>query len=591
VNVFLHGANGALVCMLAFHLTKRRDTAWLAGASFTVCAVLTEAVSGVVGISDVLSASGALLALLALTLRLSWMPVCVLFATLFGLYCKESALCCVALVPMVALLTSHILHPLRPRRWAYTLLSFAAAALAFVFYVEARRRAFPAPLPAEISIDATRGTSAPHRAFAAVLRWYAQPSLPKDPLNNPLVNADSAHRLGGALRVYFRGLSQLAFPYPLSGDYSAPQEPIPDTLRSTPIVLGLFALVLPLPFAIWGFVRAVRHRMPGVFGMPRSARRKGEALLGLAALVAVVGTTLPFVMTIPKRAAWIATGSVVAATCLVLVAWRRRRNATATEEDSQLAWYSEYAYPDLIPVFAAAFLWIALSYFPVSNIPVLLPTVRAERFWYFPAIASSLLFGIAFSALLRRWPKGTFKHRVSLGGIFLFFGIQIVCARRHANDYTDDLAFWDATRRAVPRSAKAHLNYSVMKGARGDLDTRFESSKIALELAPSWPMASVYLGDTLCRMHRTSEAWPHYARGFSLAPNDVNLVALALQCLWDEKALGAESETRKALEGVKDEHTGSWVQYLANDILENGEEHNGVEAKYRPRGYNEGPKE
>jgi hypothetical protein len=37
-------------------------------------------------------------------------------------------------------------------------------------------------------------------------------------------------------------------------------------------------------------------------------------------------------------------------------------------------------------------------------------------------------------------------------------------------------------------------------------------------------------------------------------------------------------------------HPGSWLAYLAYDILENGEEYKGVQPKYRPRGYNEGPK-
>src|SRR5262249_48781431 len=145
--------------------------------------------------------------------------------------------------------------------------------------------------------------------------------------------------------------------------------------------------------------------------------------------------------------------------------------------------------------------------------------------------------------------------------------------------------------KAVPRSAKAHLNYSVMKGARGDLNARLAANETALELAPQWPMASIYLGDTLCRLHRAPEAWPHYAKGFDLAPNDVNLVALALQCLWDEKMLGEDSDVRSKLDAMKDKYPGTWVQYLGSDILEHGEEHNGVDPKYRPRGYNEGPKE
>ena len=49
---------------------------------------------------------------------------------------------------------------------------------------------------------------------------------------------------------------------------------------------------------------------------------------------------------------------------------------------------------------------------------------------------------------------------------------------------------------------------------------------------------------------------------------------------------------RTARENVDDLiDPGSWVEYLGKDVLEHGEEHNGVDPKYRPRGYNEGPKE
>jgi hypothetical protein len=127
-----------------------------------------------------------------------------------------------------------------------------------------------------------------------------------------------------------------------------------------------------------------------------------------------------------------------------------------------------------------------------------------------------------------------------------------------------------------------------MTGARGHLDTRLEESWIAVRLAPSWPMAHIYLGDTFCRLHRTGEAWPHYVDGFKLAPNDSNLIALSLQCLWDEGAIDGHSDELMAL---GDEHSGTWLDYLAKDIVQHGAEHGGVEPKYRPRGYNEGPKD
>jgi hypothetical protein len=103
-------------------------------------------------------------------------------------------------------------------------------------------------------------------------------------------------------------------------------------------------------------------------------------------------------------------------------------------------------------------------------------------------------------------------------------------------------------------------------------------------------MASVYMGDTLCRMHRAPEAVPHYLRGFALGPNEMSLIALGMQCLWDEQQLNDDSAVRGELQDAADRYPGSWLKYLVDDTLSNGTEYKGVNPKYRPRGYNEGPK-
>ena len=535
VNVLLHGVNGALVAIIVQKTTKDRTTAWLAGSIFVAAAVLTEAVSGVVGIADVLGALGVLLALVALALPLRWMPLGVLAATLYGLFSKESALCIVPLAPFCALMCARLIHPEKPQAWLRAGLSFLAAMSAFIFYVEMRKRWFPAPLPQELSVEANAHKGAGARFFAALLRWYAQPSLPRDPLNNPLVEATPALRIAGAMRVYLRGLGQVVFPRTLSGDYSAPQEPIPDQVIFPESVLGGLCMIVPLLVGpALGLSAWLRHRV-----------RENEGAVSSQEIVSE---------SVPSRS-------------------RRLR--------------------DIRPLIGSCLVWVVVSYFPVSNIPVLLPTVRAERFWYFPVIGTSILLGIAWSWLLKKTEKrGPLFYNATVVAFGLFFCFQCFAARRHANDYTDDLVFWDATRHAVPRSAKAHLNYSVMQGARGNLEERLAANRVALQLAPKWPMASVYLGDTLCRLHRAQEAWPYYKQGFELAPNDQNLVALGVQCLYDEKAMGDGSEARAGLEQLADEHPGSWVAFIARDTIDHGddEDHHGVDPKYRPRGYNEGPK-
>src|SRR5439155_15139786 len=98
----------------------------------------------------------------------------------------------------------------------------------------------------------------------------------------------------------------------------------------------------------------------------------------------------------------------------------------------------------------------------------------------------------------------------------------------------------------------------------------------------------VYTGDTLCRMHKAAEAWPFYKRGFEIGPNEMSLIALALQCLYDENELMShEAELRD----LADKHPSSWIAYLGVDTVDNHEKNKGVDPKYRPRGYNEGPKD
>jgi hypothetical protein len=515
LNVLLHGLNGALVVLLVARWTRDRLTAWLAGILFVATAVVTEAVSGVVGLADVLGGTGVLLALLALGLRLSVMPLAVFGATLLGLYSKESALCIVPLAPLAALLTAQIVHPRRPLPWVRMAIAALASGTAFVLYVELRRRWFPVATPADLTVDANQSKPIAHRAFAAALRWYAQPMLPHDPLNNPLIDASMPYRIAGALRVYARGLGQLVFPHSLSGDYSAPQEPIPDRLVFPESVLGAAAMVIPIvlcPFL-------ARHQShPEPHSASPSARRSS-----------------------------------------------------------------------LKPLVGFAMIWIVVSYIPVSNIPVVLPTVRAERFWYFPAIGSAALLGIFFARLFRAAQDTRWQGAIA-AFLLAFLGLQCAQARRHALDYKNDLVFWNATRRAVPNSAKAHLNYSVMLGARGDLSGRLDANAVALGLAPKWPMANVYMGDTLCRLHRAAEGLPHYLRGFSLGPNDMNLISLGLQCLWDEQQLSEDSNARRELEDLAEQYPGSWLKYLTDDTFSKGDEYHGVNPKYRPRGYNEGPK-
>jgi hypothetical protein len=509
VNVIVHAACGALLASLVWSVTKKRGLSWWTGGLYLGFALLTEAVSGVVGLADVLASLFLILALHAL--RKSWfvmMPL-VFLAVLAGLFAKESALVCIPLVGAAALFLSRPLHERRPLVLLRTVLAVLVSVAALVVYTEGRKRWFPVALPSELTDISDSHLPLPVRVFQAFLRWFRQPKLPVDPMNNPLVSADTVHRVAGALRIYASGLGQLVIPTRLSGDYSFPAELPPTKLLFPGSVIGGAFLVLPPLVAFLG--------LPVVAYV--TIRSRGLRLCSTARLV-------------------------------------------------------------LLGLF-----WVPVAFFPHSNIPTVLPTVRAERFWVIPAIGAAFVLAALIDRLLTLRNQQYRKGFAVIIGSWLAF--QCFQARSHALDYTDDLSFWKATAEAVPKSAKARLNYGVMLGARQRLPERLIEGKEAIRLAPKWPMAHVYQGDTLCRMDRAREAWPYYEKGFLLGSNEPNLIALGLQCLWDKKEIEPH---RDALTDMASKTPGSWLAYLAYDILENGAEHQGVQPKYRPRGYNEGPK-
>lgn len=504
LNVLLHAVNAMLVARVAWHWTRSSSVAWLSGACFVCFALLTETVSGAVGLADVLSGLGVLAALSTLGWQPRAMAAGVFGACLLALFAKESSIAAVAIVPWAVALSARVLHPERPRVALRTVLALGAALAALFLYVQIRKSNFPSPIDPALLRQLPPDAGVFERAIHAALAWFSQPRLPRDPINNALVEVGAFERINTALRIYLSGLGQLLLPLRLSGDYSYAAELPERAVPSARALLGGLCWFAPLLLA---------------------------ALLGLRSWLGFV-----------QR---FATG----------------RNA----------------------LLSLALLTVPVAYFPQSNLLVLLPTIRAERFWYLPAVGGAWLVASGLVALLRS--DVVQRLRLGVGLVGLFLGFQALQGRLHALDYNSDLTFWRATASAVPNSAKARLNYGVMLGARGDSQGRLRETGRAMEIAPRWPMAHIYYGDTLCRTQRAADAWPHYRRGFELGPNESNLIALALQCLWDEKALMTYQAELKA---VASQHPDSWLDYLVHDTLEHGKEHRGVDPKYRPRGYDQG---
>lgn len=524
INVIVHAATAALLASFVLAFSRRRFLGWWTGLAYVTFAVLTEAVSGVVGLADVLGAMFVAIALQALRLKGQWSPLVVFPAVLLGLFSKESVLVAVPLLPVAALFSAHYLHPNRPRAWMRTTLGLVAPVAALIAYTELRRHWFPVNNGTEPVASLSVRSPELGALLQSFLRWFRQPHLPVDGMNNPLASAEPARRIAGALGIFAEGFAQLLVPTSLSGDYSFSAEPVPARLvQLRSVAGGLLLVALPL-------------------------------LSGLALVFDARGGQRGHEST--------------------------RRNA----ESNPAGGSSIFARPRLRILGLAAW-WIPVAYLPHSNLFVLLPTIRAERFWVIPALGAAMAVGVGLDWLSTL--DGKWSRRIGATLIVVYLGFQGVQARGHALDYTDDLTFWQSTVRAEPNSAKARLNYAVMLGTRQRMQERLDQGRIAIEIAPNWPMAQVYQGDALCRLERLKQAWPYYRRGFELGPNEPNLIALGLQCLWDHHQIQSH---REELLDLADRHPGSWLAFLATDILTDGKKYDGVQKQYRPRGYNEGPK-
>ncbi len=510
-----------------YHWTNNRRAGWFAGLAFTLGAVVTEAVCAVVGLADVMSGTFIMLCLNACRFRLAWQAPLMFVYVALGFLCKEATLTVLPMLVLAALCSAPIFHPTNPQRLARLFWVGVGSFLALVAYTYFRRHFFQITIPDDYKTSLPANEPYLKRLMHEFLRWFQQLKFIADPFNNPLGQADPALRIAGALRVYFRGLIQVVFPWQLSGDYSFPQEPVPPKPVFFESIMGALTMVGPPLLGVWLYFRGVWHEFGQRFSLAfelNGGRSPGS-------------------------------------------------------------WLDDKT--RLLPLLTLCLVWVPFTFFPQSNIPVVLPTVRAERFWYIPLVGTSIILGVLIDWLWRNAALHN-KSRWAAALTLLFFGFQAGRARAHAFDYRNDLIFWKQTAKAVPNSAKAHLNYGVMLGARNDLPGRLVENGRALELAPEWPMANIYYGDTLCRLHRADEAYAHYVNGFDLGPNQQMLVSLALQCLWDEKVF---DKYKPELEKLSDKHKGSWVAFLVNDMKANGTKHNGIDPKYRSRGYNGGPRQ
>jgi tetratricopeptide (TPR) repeat protein len=144
------------------------------------------------------------------------------------------------------------------------------------------------------------------------------------------------------------------------------------------------------------------------------------------------------------------------------------------------------------PALCFLLLWIGLTVLPTSNLPMVIGSIRADRFLYLP------LVGATGALTVVAWGQGSVQRRrivCVLGAVAV-----VVCAVRSMvrnADWRDDLTLWRATVAVSPRNAKAHRAYGAELAARGEPGDRTRAiaeAAAATAIRPDYLQAWVDLG-------------------------------------------------------------------------------------------------
>jgi len=236
LNVLVHALCAALLCRFLSKLLVgppaelepvQRMGVWSGATFFAVCALSTEAVSGVVGLCDLLVCAFSLVGLLSvvgasrrLTAGRAMIRMGAVFVSVFlGLMSKESML---ASVPLLALSPFFLGERLSRRQaWFRAVLVACVSVVAVVVQVAIRKDFFPGN-PANMGPLVSGGPG--EGLVGAFFHWLSPPTLPADAFNNPLLEAAFSERLVTGLHVFASQLLQSLLPFHLSGDWSFPRQ-------------------------------------------------------------------------------------------------------------------------------------------------------------------------------------------------------------------------------------------------------------------------------------------------------------------------------------------------------------------------------
>ena len=166
-------------------------------------------------------------------------------------------------------------------------------------------------------------------------------------------------------------------------------------------------------------------------------------------------------------------------------------------------------------VVAIGLLLAAATFSIVSNTAFVIGTILGERLFYLPTAGLAL----AIAALVEPALAGTRRQRSAVLAACAIVAVAAIGVdRARAAEWRTPVSLFEATVRAVPRSARAHMELATAYGTAGriaDAKTHFEKS---LAIMPDYSAASYNLGNMLARSGELDAAAAAYRRALETSP-------------------------------------------------------------------------
>ena len=185
-----------------------------------------------------------------------------------------------------------------------------------------------------------------------------------------------------------------------------------------------------------------------------------------------------------------------------------------------------------------------ITYSLVSNLVVVIGTIRADRLLYMPALGIVFIAGTLISSALQsiRRPQTRNAAYAAIAIVILLLSARTILRNKI---WKDEMTLALTTVQTAPKSFRAHRNLGVAYASESRFDEALKQYRIAESIYSEEPLLLSSIGLALSKTDKTEEAVRYYQRSVAMAPRNPMIrfrLSTALRSVGDYAGAKAQDE-------------------------------------------------